>query len=570
MRHARFAAFTGSIRYHPEAMTDPGTSERPTESDAVPPVAAPRTSRPGHPTEVAGRYKILHRIGDGGMGIVYKAEHVLSKKKLALKLLHPHLSHGKQAVERFRREVSAAAEIDHPGIVQVFDAGMDTDGSFYMAMELLEGHSLASELKKDWPGTRRSVELILELCEPLARAHKKGFIHRDLKPDNVFLARDPETGAERLKLLDFGLAREISKKGTTESGVTFGTPEYMAPEQSMSAKDAGTPADVWSVGVMLYELLSGFHPFTGETPNAIMVSAIKDPHEPLAARAPHVPPAICAVVEKALVKNLAQRVATAGELSDLLHAAIDASPPLDDRKPAKTHRMTELVPEEDSLPPDMTGIPAADDDAIARSRQLGQRNLATEIGRGISGDNRGKWNVAIVAGAISLAVVVALGAWSSMHGHDAEINATPLATDTVPSPPPPTQIAYIEPPPSTTLEVLPPIVDGVEPPIEEATPPPETEVSQTPRVRTRSVALAALSDEDASRARDCLAHNDFTCAIGIYRGSRDPRDLRRVVDALDHVGRHREALGAMRDFVRRFPRAPETSGYRAQLAAAGM
>ncbi len=567
-------------------MTDPGadrtmTAESERDSGPVP-------VRPGHPTEVAGRYRILSRIGDGGMGVVYKAEHVLSKKKLAIKLLHPHLSHGKQAVERFRREVSAAADIDHPGIVQVFDAGMDSDGSFYMAMELLHGHSVATELKRNWPGTRRSLELILELCEPLARAHAKGFIHRDLKPDNVFLARDPETGAERVKLLDFGLTRELGKKGTTESGITFGTPEYMAPEQSMSAKNAGTAADVWSIGVMLYELLSGEHPFTGDSPNAIMVAAIKDAHVPLAERAPHVPRVICEVVEKALRKSVGERVQTAGELAGLLHRAIDQAGPLDDRRPATTHRMAEhQAPSEDDAAPDMTGIPAADDAAIAK-RLGGQRQISTSPRASTPESARTRWIGAVVAAVVSIAVVLGLGVWATSGRDATEMSATPLAPD--PPPPPTTTIAAPSPPPVTEVvpatEVLPPASEivqaspdappatdeGTTDPVEagegsgDAVSPAPTEAHHAPR----GPALAALTPEQASHARDCLSHNDFACAVSIYRGSSDPHDLRRVIDALEHLGRHREALGAMRDFVRRFPRASETSGYRTQLAAAGM
>ncbi|MCZ7684993.1 MAG: protein kinase [Sandaracinaceae bacterium] len=114
------------------------------------------------------------------------------------------------------------------------------------------------------------------MLEPLAKAHAKGFVHRDLKPDNVFLTEE-EGGRERVKILDFGLAREVTKGGPTRTGITFGTPEYMSPEQAMSARKVRAPGDVWSVGVMLYELLSGTHPFSGETPNAIMANAIKEP-----------------------------------------------------------------------------------------------------------------------------------------------------------------------------------------------------------------------------------------------------------------------------------------------------
>jgi len=538
-------------------MSDPVRGDEPTGRAVLPPSGH---SRPGHPVEIAGRYRIVSRIGDGGMGVVYKAEHVLSKKKLAIKLLYPHLTHGAQAVERFKREVSAAAEIDHPGIVQVFDAGVDADGSFYMAMELLDGQSLANVMKRDWPGTRRSLELILELCEPLSRAHAKGFIHRDLKPDNVFLARDPETGVERLKLLDFGLARDLGKRSMTESGMTFGTPEYMAPEQSMSAKSAGTASDVWSVGVMLYELLSGFHPFTGDTPNAIMVAAIKDPHVPLRDRAPHVPQPICDVVERTLDKNASTRIATAGALADHLHAAIDASPPLDDQRPRTTHRMAELAEGTDDVPADMTGIPAADDAAISLAQPARRTTTSTEAPAPARGTSRPV--IAVGVGAIILGLV-AIGLWVASTSSAPAIAVTPIAVPVPTTLPPTTVIAAppsgMEPPPVT--EAAPP------PPVTEAAPPPP---STTARPRAASIALTTLSAEESARARDCLSHNDFACASEIYRRSRDPHDLGRVIDALEHVGRHREALTTMRDFVRRFPSARETSGYRAQLAAAGM
>src|SRR5690606_13157209 len=250
-------------------MSAPLESEPSLTASAEVAAAAPAGLEPGQRNVVAGRYRLVEFIAEGGMGSVFRAEHVLSRKKLALKVVHPYLCKGRQGVERFRREVSAAAAIDHPGIVQVYDAGVDDDGGFFMAMELLRGESLGDLLRREWPGMRRSVALVEGMLEPLAKAHAKGFVHRDLKPDNIFLAVDDE-GRERVKLLDFGLAREVSKGGPTRTGITFGTPEYMSPEQAISARQVQEPGDVWSVGVMLYELLSGLHPFSGETPNAIM------------------------------------------------------------------------------------------------------------------------------------------------------------------------------------------------------------------------------------------------------------------------------------------------------------
>ncbi len=262
----------------------------PLESEPSPPSGEVATSGPaglgpGEREIVAGRYRLRELIAQGGMGSVYLAEHVLSRKKLALKVVHPYLCKGRQGVERFRREVSAAAEIDHPGIVQVYDAGVDDDGGFFMAMELLEGESLGDLLRRHWPGLRRSVELIEGILEPLAKAHAKSFVHRDLKPDNVFVAVDDD-GRERVKILDFGLAREVTKGGPTRTGITFGTPEYMSPEQAMSARKVRAPGDVWSIGVMLYELVSGEHPFDGETPNAIMANAIRSAPAALGEGAP--------------------------------------------------------------------------------------------------------------------------------------------------------------------------------------------------------------------------------------------------------------------------------------------
>ncbi|MEQ8895045.1 MAG: serine/threonine-protein kinase, partial [Sandaracinaceae bacterium] len=298
-------------------------------------IAAPAPTAglgPGQRRSVAGRYLLLEHIAEGGMGSVYVAEHALSKKKLALKLVHPYLCRGRQGVERFRREVSAAAEIDHPGIVQVYDAGTDDDGGFFMAMELLEGESLGDRLRRSWPGMKSAVALVDGMLEPLAKAHAKGFVHRDLKPDNIFLAV-LDDGGERVKLLDFGLAREVDKSGATRTGITFGTPEYMSPEQAMSARKVRAPGDVWSVGVMLYELLSGDHPFTGETPNAIMANAIKEPLPSLRERAPHVPLPLARVIERALEKEPKARPQSAGELLEELRAAVAECGELDETVP---------------------------------------------------------------------------------------------------------------------------------------------------------------------------------------------------------------------------------------------
>jgi serine/threonine-protein kinase len=537
---------------------------------------------------VAGRYKILQRIAEGGMGVVYKAEHTLSRKKLAIKVLHPHLSHGKQAVERFKREVSAAAEIDHPGIVQVFDAGVDTDGSFYMAMELLAGESLASRARTNWPGTKTAVQLVIGMCDPLAKAHEKGFVHRDLKPDNVFIAKDDE-GRERVKILDFGLVREVStRRGPTMTGVTFGTPEYMSPEQAMSAKKAGIPADVWSLGVILYELLAGRHPFTGETPNAVMANAIKEPFPPLAEVAPHVPGEVAAVVEKCLTKDPAGRPANAGELGVLLRDVAQRVE-LDDAVPLNPEiRRNEGEDDEGDdgvdIPLASAAIPVSIDLAAA---QAPPRRAAV-------------WPWA--AGALGVVAMIGAAGWAYVQrsrGRDGDpITATPLgppatgaiaavgpdpgavdpgavdpaavATDPAAVDPgaavPPGPIG--DPPaadPAATARVIDP--PSSDPPRERERRRPREEGATQPETET-----APGEQEGPSRlaeAQACLQRADTRCAVAALQSGTTAAEMALLVEVYQAQGRSSDARAAMERYVRRYPRGPRTAEFRRALGLGG-
>jgi serine/threonine-protein kinase len=586
----------------------PGHYDRLPVSSA--PSASPAQSRPGHPTEVAGRYRVLHKIAEGGMGVVYKAEHVLSKKRLALKLLYPHLCHGPQAIERFRREVSAAAEIDHPGIVQVFDAGVDADGSFYMAMELLEGESLADRMRRDWPTTHQAIDIVRQILGPLARAHERGFVHRDLKPENIFMARDPSSSIVVAKLLDFGLAREVQRKGPTLTGITFGTPEYMSPEQCMSAKKAGTPSDVWAMGVLMYELVTGYHPFDGETPNAIMVSAIKDPHIPVTQRAPQVPAALVKIIESCLYKEPEKRPQTAGEIADKLERAL-ADVTLTDTRPARNH-FDDEAPEDAVSSVSLAGIPIGGADSTAALRDEGptetQRRISTEPHTSAVRPPM-SWAV-LVMGVLTIALlsIGAAFAASRLLGGGSETTSTELPTSaTIPLET--SSSTSVGAPPDEELGVLhgdlvedvmgtaavdvmdadgepADLEDGeavanVGEDVEVAEP---EDGARTGRSRARdrrvaevsepAVAASAggseLSPDQYTAAQACLARGDRACAIGILRDSHRPRDLARVIDLYQAEGRSRDAISAMQRFVRRFPSAPETARYRAELASRGL
>jgi serine/threonine protein kinase len=263
--------------------------------------------------ETIGNYSIERSLAHGSMGHVYVARHTLTYTRVALKVLRSDLEADAQAEERFLREVRAAAQIGHEGIVKVYDAGRSSDGRLYLAMELLSGETLEERMSR-MRGERLAVmDWLLHVLEPLAAAHAQGIVHRDLKPANVFITREAD-GSERVKLLDFGLARDTRQKSGTETGIALGTPYYMSPEQATRPKHVGPASDVWSLGVMMYEVLSGQMPFDGETLHAVVIHSTTTPHMPLEAREPTLDFALCALVDDCLSKEPKGRPADATEL----------------------------------------------------------------------------------------------------------------------------------------------------------------------------------------------------------------------------------------------------------------
>ncbi|MFK7985479.1 MAG: protein kinase [Sandaracinaceae bacterium] len=258
---------------------------------------------------IGGRYRIVRKIAEGGMGEVYEAQHNLSKKAVALKILFPHIGKDEAARQRFLREVSAPAQIGHDQIVEVYDAGFDTeDGALFVAMEFLQGEPFRDRLAKGGHSMQQILDWFEECLDPLAAAHESGIVHRDLKPENIFV-QTKRDGTEVIKVLDFGIARDLdsSENNVTHTGIAMGTPHYMAPEQAMSAKGVTAAADVWAMGAMLYEALAGQTPFQGETASAIVVNACTKAHAPLCQIAPSVPPALGAFVDRCLDKEPGNR-----------------------------------------------------------------------------------------------------------------------------------------------------------------------------------------------------------------------------------------------------------------------
>ena len=271
---------------------------------------------------VGGRYEIVRKIAEGGMGEVFEARHHMTKKTIALKVLFPHIGKNESSRQRFLREVSAPAQIGHDGIVDVLDSGVDTDGSLFVAMEMLQGDTVREWLDRGGHDRDAILDLFDRVFDPLAAAHSRGIVHRDLKPENVFL-HETGKGTAVVKILDFGIARDLdtSQDNVTKTGIAMGTPHYMAPEQAMSAKGVTAAADIWALGAMMFEALTGRTPFDGETPSAIVVHACTQPHPPVRQLVPDLDPRIADLVDRCLAKEPSQRPPDAGALQRELRAA---------------------------------------------------------------------------------------------------------------------------------------------------------------------------------------------------------------------------------------------------------
>lgn len=277
-------------------------------------------------TIVDRRYLLKREIARGGAGAVFEAEHLYTKRSVALKLLVPEQRSAAEPRARLLREALALSEARHPGVVAALDAGETEDGTPYLVLELLEGRSLEGILavrrriapaEAAWIGTA--------VCEALAAAHRRGIIHRDIKPSNVFVARD-EQGREVVKVFDFGVARVPTEKNKlTQDGALLGTPEYMAPEQLL-ARDVDGRTDLYAVGVTLYECLAGVVPFEGNF-GEVLLKASTEPVPPLRQKAPEVTPEFAAVIERALSREPDARFSDALALAQALRKVAPAAAP---------------------------------------------------------------------------------------------------------------------------------------------------------------------------------------------------------------------------------------------------
>ena len=304
------------------------------QAEAAPSVEpqSPAQALPG--TVLAGRYRLDGLIGGGSFGTVFRARHLELEREVAVKVLATSAGTDPEALARFRREGASACRVQHPNAVAVLDFGVNPGGVAYLVMELLQGRSLEKELEDHArlpPG--RCAEIVVPICSALAAAHAVGLLHRDIKPSNVFLHQTPQ--GEVPKILDFGIAKMSGEaaigQSLTVDGSLLGTPAYMAPERFRRGP-YGPPSDVYSVGVMLYEMLSGRLPFipSSADPLALVAMQAEEDPPPLRARCPEASPALEGLVKAALSRNPEGRPSADSFARRLALVVVDPFTPLDD------------------------------------------------------------------------------------------------------------------------------------------------------------------------------------------------------------------------------------------------
>jgi serine/threonine protein kinase len=274
---------------------------------------------------IAGKYKIVEEIGQGGMGIVYKAEDLKLKRCVALKFLPPHLVNAPELKERFLIEAQAAAALNHPNICVIHEVGESEDRSF-IAMEYVEGETLRDKIKKGPLKAEEALAITVQVAAGLGEAHHKGIIHRDIKSANIMV-----TDKGQAKVMDFGLAKLQGGSSLTRSQTTLGTVAYMSPEQARG-DELDQRTDIWSLGVVLYEMVAGKLPFRGDHDQAVIYSILHDEPESLKKARPDAPPGLEQVLGQALAKKPADRYQTMEEFREDIEAVAEGLKPLKARR----------------------------------------------------------------------------------------------------------------------------------------------------------------------------------------------------------------------------------------------
>jgi eukaryotic-like serine/threonine-protein kinase len=343
------------------------------------------------------RYRLESVLGLGGMGRVYYASRVLIGDKVAVKVLHPDRVKDPQAVDRFRREAQAAARIRHPNVVSVYDFGVSREGLVYLVMELAEGISLRQLIERD--GTLKAdhaTEIIRQACAALDEAHRQGVVHRDIKPENILVQTRPE--GLHVKVIDFGIAalRDITTSKLTRTGAIVGTPHYMSPEHCSGERLDGR-SDLYSLGIVLYEMLTGVPPFDSPTPTAIVVQQVNQVPPSMRAINPDISPEVEAVVLHVLKKQRDERPQTAVEMARELTEAVKRQHTVLPTPSEIPQHAREATPDSGPVELAAAGPAVSESSTLDGDRQLGEESPQSGSGRRL---------LTLFAGALLLMMIV--------------------------------------------------------------------------------------------------------------------------------------------------------------------
>jgi len=413
-----------------------------------------QTARVG---EVVGeKYRLVRLLGEGGMGSVYEARHDVIGRRFAVKFLHAELAGHPEILARFRREAQAAGSLENENIAAVTDFGSSPDGAPYIVMEFLEGEDLAKTLARNGPlPISRSAHILIQVCRGLTAAHARGIVHRDLKPENLLLQQRGD-GGDLVKILDFGIAKlkstEHRPEAATRTGITLGTPYYMPPEQARGQKELDERADIYALGVILFELLSGQKPHNGENYNAILYSILMGSAPRIEQFRPDLPPELAAVVHRAMASEANQRYQSVSELAQALAPFTGRA-----MTPAPTIASAAIM---------MTGpgVPAQSHRSISSGNTRSPVAFTPNPSLALPLPERSRVGLWVGLG-VALLVAAGIGTFM-MTGAPATAPSATAATPTPPAtlPPPAAELAPTPPAPAVEVAPSPPPTVSAEPP----------------------------------------------------------------------------------------------------------
>ena len=388
-----------------------------------------------------GSYRLVQKLGEGGMGEVFVAEHTMLGRRAAVKVLRPEFSHRQDIVARFFNEARAATQISDPGIVQIFDFGQAPDGSAYIVMEMLEGETMDRRMvRQQVLPLQEALRLVRQVASSLATAHSRGIVHRDLKPENIFIVRDPEVaGGERTKILDFGIAKLYGDQQVkTQTSAVMGTPTYMSPEQCRGSGQVDHRSDIYSLGCVLYLLVSGRLPFEAEGAGDLIAMHLREMPVPPSAKANWVPAAVDRLVLRCLAKNPADRYQTGTELATAITTLLDTGT----LPPPQIGSQPNLAPTVAVRPGSTTANPTT------------LSSASGAVAHSLPPSKKGR--TGLVVGFLGTAAIGAVIAVVALRGGGKTASTEPSDTQTAPAAaarptePPATPEAKTEPPPVET------------------------------------------------------------------------------------------------------------------------